>query len=61
MTGNYSKTAKFENVRFDEEAVLFHAMKYEMGYRYPLSTACYQLTQITKMKEERLNDDNAKP
>jgi len=58
---NYSRDAKFETVKFDPEAVLYHTMKYEMGFRYPLSLACYQLTQIIKMKEEKINDDNAKP
>lgn len=58
---NYSRDAKFDTVKFDQEAVLFHSMKYEMGYRYPLSLACYQMTQIIKMKEEKLDDDNAKP
>lgn len=58
---NFSRDAKFETVKFDQEAVLFHSMKYEMGFRYPLSLACYQMTQIIKMKEEKLNDDNAKP
>lgn len=61
MTDNYSRNAKFDNVKFDQEAVMFHALKYEMGFRYPLSMACYQMTQIIKMKEERLNEDNAKP
>jgi hypothetical protein len=36
-------------------------MKYEMGFRYPLALACYQMKQIINMKEEKLNDDNAKP
>lgn len=58
---NYSRNAKFETVKFDQEAVLYHSMKYEMGFRYPLSLACYQMTQIIKMKEEKLNDNDAKP
>ncbi len=58
---NYSRNAKFETVKFDQEAVLFHSLKYEMGFRYPLSLACYQMTQIIKMKEEKLNDNDAKP
>lgn len=58
---NYSRDAKFDSVKFDQEAVLFHSMKYEMGFRYPLSLACYQMTQIIKMKEEKLNDNDAKP
>jgi hypothetical protein len=58
---NFSRDAKFETVKFDQEAVLFHSLKYEMGFRYPLSLACYQMTQIIKMKEEKLNDNDAKP
>lgn len=58
---NFSRDAKFETVKFDQEAVLYHTMKYEIGFRYPLSLACYQMTQIIKMKEEKLNDENAKP
>ena len=58
---NFSRDAKFETVKFDQEAVLFHSLKYEMGFRYPLSLACYQMSQIIKMKEQKLNDDNAKP
>jgi hypothetical protein len=58
---NYSRNAKFDNVKYDEEAVLFHSMKYEMGFKYPLSIACYQLTQITKMKEDRLNEVRIMP
>jgi hypothetical protein len=61
MSNNYSRDAKFDNVKFDPEAVMFHTLKYEMGFKYPLSIACYQMTQIIKMKEEKLNDDNAKP
>ena len=58
---NFSRDAKFETVKFDQEAVLYHSLKYEMGFRYPLSLACYQMTQIIKMKEEKLHDNDAKP
>lgn len=57
---NLSRNAKFETVKFDEEAVAFHAMKYELGFKYPLSVACYQMTQIIKMKEDKLREDNAR-
>jgi hypothetical protein len=52
---NFSRKAKFDNVRFEMEAVEFHAMKYEMGFRYPLALSCYQLKQIVIMKEEHVN------
>ena len=58
---NLSRDAKFETVKFDQEAVMYHSMKYEMGFRYPLALACYQLTQITKMKEDRLNEVRTMP
>lgn len=57
---NYSKKAKFDNVKFDEDAMKFHAEKYKLGFRYPLSLACYQFLEIVKMKEEKLREDNAK-
>lgn len=57
---NYNRKAKFDNVKYDEEALAFHAEKYELGFRYPLSLACYQYLQIAKMKEEALNENNAK-
>ena len=55
---NYSRKAKFDTVRFDEEAVKFHCEKYEHGIKYPLSLACYQMTKIAEMKAERLKDDS---
>lgn len=58
---NYRRDAKFDTVRFDEDAVAFHAMKFELGFRYPLSVACYQMTQIIKMKEAQLREDTTKP
>lgn len=57
---NYRRDAKFETVKFDEDAVAFHAMKFDLGFRYPLSVACYQMIQIMKMKEEKLREDNAR-
>ena len=58
---NYSRNAKFETVKYDNEAVLYHAMKHEMGFRYPLALACYQMTQIINMKEEKLNETRTMP
>jgi hypothetical protein len=55
---NFSRKAKFESVRFEHEAVMFHSMKYELGFRYPLALACYQLHQIIKMKEAKIDEDN---
>jgi hypothetical protein len=58
---NYSRNAKFDTVKFDQEAVLYHSMKHEMGFRYPLALACYQMTQITQMKEDKLNEIRTMP
>lgn len=61
MSNNYSRKARFDDVKFDEEALKFHAEKYELGFKYPLSFACYQFMQIAKMKEEQLRENNSKP
>lgn len=57
---NFNRKAKFDNVKYDEKALRFHAEKYELGFRYPLSLACYQFMQIAKEKEKRLNENNAR-
>ena len=38
----YSKDAKWDNVKFDFEAVKFHALKYLMGDRSKLCLSAYQ-------------------
>lgn len=45
---NYSRKAKFEDIKDDWEAVKFHALKFELGYVYPLSVACYHHYQSNK-------------
>jgi hypothetical protein len=53
MASNYSRTAKFDNVKYDEEALRYHAEKYEAGIRSPLTLACYTyLLQRKKMEEQ---------
>jgi hypothetical protein len=56
---NYSTKAKFDNVKYDREAVEFHAQQFESGYRYPLAKACYQMIQTLKIKEENRNENNS--
>lgn len=56
MASNYSSKARYDDIKYDLEAVTFHAEKYEAGIRSPLTLACYQAIQIMKMKEERLNE-----
>jgi hypothetical protein len=47
MSG-YSRTASFEKVKEDWEAVKYHALKFELGYRYSLAVLCYQYYQLEK-------------
>lgn len=56
MANNYSSKAKYDDIKYDLDAVKFHAEKYEAGIRSPLTLACYQAIEIMKMKEERLNE-----
>lgn len=49
----FSKTAKYELVIENPEALEYHVMKYEMGFRYPLSLACYQYRMLQREKEAR--------
>lgn len=46
----YSQKASFEKIKDDWEAVRFHALKFEMGYRYTLARLCYQLYELDRMK-----------
>ena len=48
---NKSMKANFDNVRFDMDALHFHAEKFENGAVYPLSKRCYQQVQMMKLRE----------
>lgn len=48
---NKSMKAKYDNVRFDMDAVHYHAHKFETGSVYPLSKRCYQHVQMMKLRE----------
>jgi hypothetical protein len=68
---NYSMKAKFESVKFDLDAVNFHAEKYLNGSVYPLSKQCFQLREVLRNRsiyqiyldelEENLGTSNTKP
>lgn len=51
----FSKKADFEEVIKNKEAMMYHIMKYEMGFRYSLSLACYQYDRIQKEKSAENN------
>lgn len=40
-----SRKASFEQVKYDLNAVKFHAEKYQSGSVYPLAKQCFQLVQ----------------
>lgn len=41
----FSRKAKFEQVKYDMDAVKFHSDKYLSGSVYPLARQCFQLVQ----------------
>jgi hypothetical protein len=41
----FSRKAKFHDVVKNDEAVVFHAVKYQSGNRYPLAVMCFQHLQ----------------
>lgn len=52
---NFSRKAKFEDIKHDIEAVKFHAIRYDTGQRDKLSLACYQFIQQAKMKGHHID------
>lgn len=40
-----SAKAKFHDVVKNEEALMYHAVKYQSGNRYPLAVMCFQYLQ----------------
>jgi hypothetical protein len=52
----YSEKAKWDNVKFDFDAVKFHALKYLMGNRTALATTSYQyVKQLEQSKNVVIN------
>ena len=45
MVDKLSRKANFEQIKYDIDAVKFHATKYEDGAVYPLAKQCFQLVQ----------------
>lgn len=41
----FSRKAKFHDVVKNEQALVFHAVKYQSGNRYPLAVMCFQYIQ----------------
>jgi hypothetical protein len=41
----FSRKAKFHDVVKKEEALVYHAVKYQSGNRYPLAVMCFQHLQ----------------
>lgn len=37
----FSRTASFEEVKKDDEALAYHAVKFQSGHRYPLALQCF--------------------
>jgi hypothetical protein len=68
---NLSRKAKFDNVKFDQKALLFHAEKYLTGAVYPLAKQAYQYVELLKIRtpyqifldelEENHGTSNTKP
>lgn len=68
---NMSRKAKFENVKFDEKAIKFHAAKYNSGSVYPLAKQCFQYVELLRIRtpyeiflnelEEERGVSNTKP
>lgn len=49
----FSRKAKFHEVVKNDEAIKFHAVKYQAGNRYPLALQCYQYIQQQALKQDR--------
>ena len=46
----FSRKAKFENIKYDMDAVRFHADKYLSGSVYVLAKQCFQLMQYLRSR-----------
>lgn len=45
----FSKKANFDDVVKNEEALMFHAVKFQSGFRYELARQCFQHIQQQKI------------
>jgi hypothetical protein len=46
----FSRKASFDSVKYDKEALKFHALKYEEGAVYPLAKQCFQFVQLVNIR-----------
>jgi len=46
----FSRKATFEMVKENPEAVMFHAVKFQSGSRYPLALQCFQFIKQEQSK-----------
>lgn len=49
----FSKTADPELVKKDKEAVMYHAVKFQSGHRYPLARLCFHLIQQEQIENPK--------
>lgn len=49
----YSRLAKFHDVVQNEDALLYHAVKYQSGSRYPLAKECFQYVQQRALRKSK--------
>lgn len=68
-TNNMSKNASWDAVKFDKEAIEFHAYKFSTGSVYSLAKTCFQYLELKKLRSvyeyyqeevEGKNGNNAK-
>lgn len=49
----FTNKAKFHDVVKNREALLYHAVRYQSGHRYPLALTCYQYVQLEQIKANK--------
>lgn len=52
----FSKTADFEEVKKEEEALLYHAVKFQSGHRYTLAVQCFSYIQVRELEKRSGKD-----
>lgn len=54
MKNLFSRTADFEDVKKDQDALAYHAERFEKGSRYQLALLCY--AEIVKRNVKDISD-----
>ena len=49
----FSKNADFEEVKKDQEALMWHAVKFQSGHRYTLARQCFAFVQEENAKRSK--------